>query len=160
MWDRYLHPTNKATNTTPHLSMNNIRRPFHHHTTLGQLQQMINLPLIVQQHRVDQEGFTLLNRHMVQYKRLQLPRLSSDITDHTGVASSQLVKKLYFVWLGSNTYFNVALIMPISTYYYRSHDPRGWYCTFQVTRMIEGFLELLDLSRDFLGYSKQSEDLW
>ena len=120
---------------------------------------MINLQLIVQQHRVDQEGFTLLNHHMVQYKCLQLPRLSNDITDHTGVASSQLVKKLYFVWLGSDTYFNVALIMPISTYYYRSHDPRGWYCTFQVTQMIEGFLGLLGLSRDFFGYSKQSEDL-
>ena len=79
MWGRYLHPTNKATNTTPHLSMNNIRRPLHHHTTLGQLQQMINLPLIVQQHRVDQEGFTLLNHHMGQCKQRQLRRLSSDL---------------------------------------------------------------------------------
>ena len=92
---------------------------------------------------------------MVQYKRLQLPRLSSDITDHTGVASSQLVKKLYFVWLGSDTYFNVALIMPISTYYYRSQG-----VVLHISSDAEGFLELLDLSRDFLGYSKQSEDLW
>ena len=48
--------------------------------------------------------------------------------------------------------------------------PQGGYFGFQVMGMIEGFFWVgkfgkyffgqLDLSRDFIGYSKQSEDSW